>query len=432
MKKFKDYISEAQITNQPDLHPPGTHLIINDKRGFGKYKPGDKFEIMDIGKIAPEKIDFDLGSKRRQKRTVFVVLKDSRGKLISAALNGETANEVFRKWDKSNPTLFTNKSLTPDEMGLGGMTVNKGGMMNTLKTFFDRNTSKYPEPIPSDLLSYAERSYTNKSIIDISDTKSNFSKKDYGIISKNYGEVMCAMWALKSMKASVVEFPNSFNEPLIDFYAIVKGIKIPVSVKSRGGQPAALSNILKTLKDNGTQLKDTFTEKEKVAVNVMQSIVNKSMKDGAIEGNRILNTKAINELSKVMGLSVDSITNEAIDIWLSNIDVKDMKAILAPFHRAASSNMLQRSWDALESGNRKKNRFVIAPLSSILARTMSKSKDMMSALNKMGKTITVVNMDIDVNTRKATFDMKEFKDLKLGFMDGSYAAGGKIKFNIIK
>lgn len=434
MLGFRSFILEANLGLHPENYPAGSRVVLSKtpsseaiyKGKLGHHKSGDVFETI---KISKEPIDYDYDLiKSAVKDILFITVKDSADKEFTIRLSKSSANSIFTKGDiKGVAKLFANKELCPDKFGLNGKTLTGLEIISHLKSNLN-----YSKEINDELLELAIKA--NSKGLLIPDTNLSLIRSvDLKTISKDYGEILGAIWAMKNLGFTSVKFPLSPNEPLLDFYAN-KNDELPLafSIKSGSGSKTSIDNIIKAAKANipvgGGKLEDYLTREEEKAIEVLKKINTLSMRNGMIEAHKILETAGIQELAKVMDIPVDDITNDTINSWLKAKTLPEIKTELQSFYSSVKSKPDEKMW----TETRNINRLVIGPLGQSLPILFNKENSpMLSVLNKIANIIVMHQLNVNVSKNSITFKVSEFKDSKFVFGWQGYSGGGKLGFRMV-
>lgn len=432
MLGFRSFVLEANLGLHPENYPAGSRVVLSKtpsseeiyKGKLGHYKSGDAFETVKISK-EPIKYDYDL-VRSSAKDLLFITVKDSNDKQFTIRLPKGSANKIFTKGDiKGVAKLFANKELTPDKFGLNGKTLTGLEIISHVKSNLN-----YSKEINDELLELAIRS-NSKGLIMSDINLSHIQSVDLKTVSKDYGEILGAIWVMKNLGFTSVKFPSTSNEPLLDFYAIRYGIPFPYSIKSGSGSKTSIDNIIKAAKSNipvgGGKLEDYLTDDEEKALEVLKKINALPMRQGMIEAHKILETAGIQELAKVLGISVENITNDNINYWLDKKTLPEIKTELQTFYSLLKSKPDEKMW----SETREKNRLVIGPLGQSLPPLFNKENSPeLTALNKIANIITMHQLNVNVSKNSISFKVSKFKDSKFVFDWQGYSGGGKLGFRM--
>lgn len=435
MLGFKGFILEANLGLHPENYPEGSRVVLSKtpsseqiyKGKLGSYKSGDVFGTVKIS-TKPTNYDYDLVRTTSVTDLLFITLNDSDGKQFTIRLPKGSANRIFTKGDvKGVAKLFANKELTPDKFGLSGKTLTGLEIISHIKSNLN-----YSKEINDELLQLAVKS--NRKGLLISDIDlTHIQSVDLKTISKDYGEILGAIWAMKNLGFNSVKFPDTSNEQLLDFYANKNGEPpLAFSIKSGSGSKTSIDNIIQSARANipfgGGRFEDYLNPEEEKAIEVLKTINTLSMRNGMIEAHKILETEGIKELAKAMNISVDSITNDAIDSWLNRKTLPEIKTELQSFYSSIRSKPDEKMW----SETRDKNRLVIGPLGQSLPPLFNKENSpMLSVLNKIATIIIMHQLNVNVTKKSLSFKVSEFKDAKFVFDWQGYSGGGKLGFRMV-
>ena len=139
----------------------------------------------------------------------------------------------------SGGQIFANKDLTPDSLGLAGQQLNSANLIRKTTSALE---AKYPEGNTAEqLIKLLHLADTKSSSVSLSDIE--FENKDLAKVSADFGEILSAIWAMKTLRFREVFFPSASNEALIDFYGVRMGYHYPISVKSGGGGKVTIQNL---------------------------------------------------------------------------------------------------------------------------------------------------------------------------------------------
>lgn len=329
---------------------------------------------------------------------------------------------------------LTTKQLTPDAFNLGGQTVATAEIKKIVKTTIKTmpKLGKQTRQFLVDLLSKADEKGNS---IDISDViPQDISKRDLATISKDYGEILSAIWAIRNIGFNKVYFPSLSNEPLADFFGLRMRFKYPVSVKSGAGSSTTVKNLTDVLEahmQDPTYL-DNFNDTERALLDVLFLLKDSSVMEGIVESNKRLNTDGAKALAKVIGVRVPSLSLNVIMNHLKTYkNNQQIKLALEPFHKKMGKYVDDATWKKL-----KKDAiigFVIGPMGHHLTEVLTKEYG--KELTVMVKQITLVQLNIDVKTKALVAKYGKFKNMKFRFSWGGGAPNpgrNKIGFKVTK
>lgn len=318
---------------------------------------------------------------------------------------------------KSGGQLFNNKDLNPDNLGLAGQTVNTMGIKRIVTPILK---SKYDPEVVNDLVKLMDQASTDKNKIAVS---TNFSTKDLAKVSADFGEILAAIWAMKSLKFREAFFPVASNEKLIDFYGTRLGIQYPISVKSGGGGKVTVQNIIDAIKRRAkTANADHSSEKALVIFNIVNE---NSAKEQMIKLHQYMQTDAIKLLGDIIGQPYQNITVDTYNTWTANKSDEDLIKALQPFWDKLNMKLT----DKVKYGS-DKLRLVISPLGESIWKILNKDKDIKSSLVNIARQVALIQVNVDVSTKTLQFQSNFFRDAEFEFGWAGYAAGNKLGFKM--
>lgn len=333
----------------------------------------------------------------------------------------------------SKPTSKKNKNtkdLTPKTFGLNG----KRFTVDTLFDAIKRGLMNQP------FISQAVKSYiedaidalTNKKIfekVERFEKSVKLSKEhqldpsaDLNVISKNFGEILAALFILKtSKKAKFVEFPAAEREVLCDFIVINQSEedRTFVSVKSGGGSSTDIKNLkvflpfvnvdenslewktLNLIMSNVKSVKEGETNKnEKATVSTILSFFHETDMGSSILG----------QICKTLGFSGNKIDLEQIDrLWKSIMIEKKHGGNSISFTRLNNFYSLvgytanKATIDEIFKSDQKKDissgGFIVYPLGSYIVKTLNSNPKMLALLNSI-----IQLSDLGSNIQQSTVD----------------------------
>jgi len=435
-KKFKailqeaEELEEANLGSHPDNYPEGSVVRLNKPFVIGPYKEGTLFTVLFIGPEKDKNITQVYPTKvSTTKKPVWIGLQDESGDKFQVMLSKSLADSYFLKGSKTRggettSVIFANKELTPDSLGFADKTLTSDGIISLLET------NKKLKPEEKKFLVYLAKTVNGKGSSFFITVPEKFLS-ELNVISKDFGEILSAIWLLNNETGlTKIKFPDISNLPFIDLYGVSKKTLEPYSVKSEGGSKVSIGNILDSIDDviknptKATGIELNFTTEESEIISSLRKIISLSMKDGMIEGHRILQTDAIKELSKVMNVPVAKITNKKIDEWAKNKTAQQLKKQLSTFYTKANSRPTEKMF---ESG-REPNRLIVGPLGESLRRELNIRKPYLDVLNKIANLVEASQVNISIKPKTITFSLAKFRDAKFVFGWAGYSGGNKLGF----
>jgi hypothetical protein len=424
-------IDEANLGSHPDNYPAGSVVRVNKGIQFDTYKSGDilKVDFISNNPKKDRKIIDVVSAKVNPANILFIGFTDEKGKSFQVKISKSNADQYFVKGSRSkggtvSSVIFSNKQLSPQNLGFSKEKITASQIIERFKKN-DVLTKEQTEFLSGLLIA------ANKKGNTITVSIPEEYQSEINIIAKDFGELICGVWITKNFSGiKQIEFPKEPNFGLVDIFGIEGKKLIPFSIKSAGGSKVTIGNILNAIDDMiknseaSIGIDISFTPQEESDIQIMKKIISLPMKDGMIEGHKLLKTKAIKELSKVIGVSVDKINNKVIDEWLDTNSNKKIIRLLDPFFKAAGSVPLKVE--------REKNRLVISPLGESLKRLLNQNESILKTLNKLANLIEVTQLNINISPTTMTISVHPFIDSSFRFAWAGYSGGNKIGFEKTK
>jgi hypothetical protein len=261
------------------------------------------------------------------------------------------------------------------------------------------------------------------------------TRSELSTISKDFGEILSAIWAIRNIGFTHIIFPSNPAEPLVDFYGVaLQGkMKYPVSVKSGSGASTSMKNltvhILDLLKD--PEFRKTYTKREVVIVKeYLDLITREDTMSGIIRLNQLLKTPAIKELESVTGISGKMLTANSLANWLCMSDKKapnykssewlQSSRGLGKFYKTMGSFPESATWKTYDKGRLKVDGVgvIVGPLGMSLIGIMNESEEIRGTLTKCARSIILLQMNVDVKSKNMSFRRGKFKDFMFHFSWG--------------
>ena len=273
MKSFKTFVKEANLLgtsrkkrkpnwdvyivtnyNKKDIHTlesKGDLNLYNPKsmKSIVTLKSSDKIQILSTKLIIKSRSQYASVSFGRKKGLLNLNAITKPSDRAKKARDGDI-DSVIKGGSHS-------KEFTPDKLGMGGSEYSSVGSMvpdvgERVNKTYGGDEHKQIRMFLGDIIKNItgisvlkeakvprhERKYNTSGDYEI-------SKGDLKILSKNFGEIIGAMYILKTnKKLSVVGFPSNISEGLYDFYGTTKkGRTVYYSAKSAGGSSTSLENL---------------------------------------------------------------------------------------------------------------------------------------------------------------------------------------------
>ena len=382
--------------------------------------------------------------------------------------------EVDRS-DKDGPPAFlggqNSKEFTPDKIYLNGKEFSSPSAMTSaisaginakyggdeLKEI-RRYLSEFCKAISGSPLTEGSqerfsKTYTTNETFEV-------AKSDVMILSKNFGEVLGALYISRWNKKLVkVGFPGSIKEGLYDFYGIDKaGRSIYYSAKSAGGSSTSMENlnfITKNFSKDNKFLRERMQE-----MKVVNKLINKPGKNTAKNILDWFEEEEPNKIKQILSIlskahKIKSLEKVDLAIWLQELR-KDKKKGEKKFIQALEKAYKDVLWDVgkkpksatktlKEIFAADKNDFdggyIIYPMGSYIVAYMNRDDikrdpekpkkehrfiDALDMLMNFGSYISQINVDMNFPPKSTTIQILKFSKNKFRF---SYNAGSKYPNN---
>ena len=317
---------------------------------------------------------------------------------------------------KTGSNLFATKDLSPENLKITEKLLNTEQLIEIVSKSVIK---KYNDKVASelvDLLKYAQK----KQNIIFFDKDLIFIHDDLVVISKDYGEILAAIWIMSNLNFKHVYFPKNSNEKLIDFYGEKISICYPISVKSGNGSKVFLKNVIDAV---NKRKKPSIRVKKQKVLDIIKIASENTMKSQMILLHQYLKTRMIEDLSLILGIPVDDITLEKVKKWSQNKTVDELKEILLQWWKKYS---MPRKFDMDD-----KERLVIAPLGEKIKFLLNEDKELQESLTYLAKHIALLQINVDVSTNKIIFKQSFFKEGKFQFDWQGYSSGNRLGFKKI-
>lgn len=334
---------------------------------------------------------------------------------------GTTLDWVNSEISQSNTgsKLFTTKALSPYALGVTDNLYTKEELIKAVSSSISKT---YSSNIAIELLKLLEYACTKSQEIKFKE-KLLFDIDDLVVISKDYGEILAAVWAMSNLNFSKVYFPKKSNEKLIDFYAEKVSVCYPISVKSGNGGKVLLQNILdaiaKRKKSQQTNIKN------QIGLKIIKIVQENSMKTQMIVLHQYLQTKMIADLSQIINKPIAEITLEYVSDWCNSKSPEELKTHLIKWWENYSMPK-ERTFSASD-----KERFIISPLGEKIKNILNENKHIKESLTSLAKQIALLQINVDIKKDRLIFGKSFFKNSRFEFGWPGYSSGNKLGFRIV-
>lgn len=315
---------------------------------------------------------------------------------------------------------FGPKSLTPDDLGMAGQKKSISGIFDVVVPELKKQYSDHADVLIQ-LMNAAQKKGEEISLSDID--ISNFNTSDLATISKNFGEVLAAIWSMKNLSFKETYFPLVSNAALIDFYGERMSVEYPVSVKSGGGGKVTIQNILDALHDKVKAGK--VNPQEQKSYVIFETVRKNTAKGGVIALHKYFETPAIKKLSEITGIEISDITIETLDEWLQGYENEELKIKLQPFLRTMSKGLTDDIWKRDD-----KLRFIVSPMGEWIWKFLNEDEDIRSSMSELARKLSIIQINVDVKRSVLVFKANRFKKAEFEFGWAGYASGNKLGFKM--
>jgi hypothetical protein len=348
------------------------------------------------------------------------------------------------------------KEFLPEKLNLIGKTYTSGDQL--IKETTDGLYSAYSDTKYSEIVNYLIEcmnvAKSSSSINEIFTRKHNLSKsykiakQDVGILSKNFGEIIAAIYVVSNnKKASGVKFPDNISNPLYDFIMIKQNnFAEYYSVKSHGGSSTSIENLNFLLKN--FQENNSFFAKYRHEIDVIMSLMN-NKKEGITTLNNIENffektlpdkqKRIIQELNKITSYKLKSLSQIDLNAWFDDMlksntvenFISTMTGIytdiLGDMPGGPSGATVGSLRDMFVSKQSKDNGFIYYPMGSYIVKYLNNSGNYLFVLNELLNYASYIHQfSVDMYTDRLDITIESFKTKKFKF---SYNAGAKYPAN---
>ena len=140
--------------------------------------------------------------------------------------------------------------------------------------------------------------------------------------------------------------------------------------------------------------------------------------------HQYLNTKVIKDLSKIIRIPVDQISMDSISEYCKHHTPMSLAKKLMHWHKKYS----QPKKKTLEG--RDLPRFIISPLGETIKNILNKDKEIQKSLTNVARQVTLIQLNVNVLSKKMTFQSNYFKDAEFTFGWPGYSGGNKLGFKM--
>jgi len=469
MKKFSTFVTEAEAIAEAKLPPKNAifdssanNEILKDiiKRqgnlpGYGLKKVngkpddaeiyGDKYfacqgpmgkdPVSALTALGYGVLPFPDGSTFSKGTTTWVITKEFNKEILGTHFINKynPSNSLETKWlTPERMGVATNEPLdiknivkrSTDAINNNKMLTNevREKLLHCLKVVQDRGNNYFKGGKSQAKLPKKHKTY----VIDLVNV--GLTNSELTTISKDFGEVLTAIWAIRNIGFTHINFPSNPAEPLVDFYGVAMGGKMeyPVSVKSGSGASTSMKNltvpIVKMLKDK--KFRDMFTKREIQIINeYLELITQEDTMSGIIKLNQLLKTPGMEALEDALDFKGNSMTASKMENWLQGKDSEMLigkRGLLTKFYEATNSYPEDDTWKAYDKGRLKVGGVgvLVGPLGMSLIGIMNDNEEIKGTLTKCARSIILLQMNVDVKAKNMSFRRGKFKDFMFHFSWG--------------
>lgn len=362
------------------------------------------------------------------------------GKTVKYLVPKGTVTPYVNATAASTGKTFKTKELSPDGFGLAGKTFNsKQDLIKATAASVDERYGDKPEVAVPLKAILEDAAIAKGATIDLSDGLV-FGASDLATISKDYGEILAAIWSFDNLDFERVEFPVASNHKLIDFYGLRSALEgggfdeTPVSVKSGDtGGKVNIKNIIDALErqdlevDMNAQYAKEVFESAKLPMKRQMIKLHQLVNDGN-------GTKIIQNLSKITKIPVESMDKDNLTAWAEEA-----------FKNGTLVDLIDKKWYStltrgrLTDKNIRKRAFVdgqdpvrsiISPLGENIYPILNEDPKMKASLTSLARQVILLQTNVNVRKAKMTFRADKFSEAEFEFDWAGYSGGNKLGFRM--
>jgi hypothetical protein len=337
--------------------------------------------------------------------------------------------------------MLGNKELSPEKLVESGVPYTKKSLMDivslSLKNLFPENSLKEQKLLPLLQVCMDEASKGLPSSRASVDYSADISNKDLSVISKDFGEILAALYMLGKLgggNAYTVVFPNA-NQKLVDFNICAHGTVLQrISVKSGLGGPPSIQSIaekVQRLKGNTKAINEIGADDD--IINVLgimtdpdiKGVPNKTLFVGSIVCPQAY--KFVQDWLGLGELTLDSIEAKLNELYLKPWEleqtqtgkdaiVKDFSTKYAEFVSNNGGNTAKNAVGIVFNRSRKVRYGVItSPMGYNICKILNSNQKYTSVLNNIIHTLQVLQVYVDVTKSGLSFRTAVFSESDFEF-----------------
>jgi hypothetical protein len=357
------------------------------------------------------------------------------------------------------------KEYTPSKLGFDGKELsNSEEFLNVTKRGWSKERyadDQTFELVLDSLKSVSEAPYTGSTRIPFSETH-DVGSRNFMILSKNFGEVLAALYLLSNPEVVSVSFPDDISQMLYDFSASKTDSVHFYSVKSFGGSATSIDN-LKFILDNlsadeldlegyETEYSDikllmkSFTEERIRTVDVIERAFLRMFPDVAEEL-----AQGLREASeRFLGLTLQEssnglLTQRGLSRWLGEFqstwnellpdEREELVNELTVFIQNLTANVLEGRTSTFETTKAvllspkqqtTQHGYLTFPMGSFIIKRLNESPRHLEVLNRIANAANVTQVTVRLFPDSVGIDLARFSDGDFRF---AYNAGTKYPSN---
>lgn len=344
--------------------------------------------------------------------------------------------------------IFNTKGLSPAEIkGIMGVDIGARDLKKKVQAYWNKQSrfdlSKAQKEYMTYLLDAVVSVPANGSI---QVTPPPFQKEDVAEISKDYGEVLAGMWACTGYPEGngSVNFPDDKAFKIADLLIpnISGGVDL-CSVKTKSGSPTSFNGVWGLAKDSGFLSKKEYLKKltklEREMIDIIEIVLREKTWSHAIELAKWFSAVwktddgrnfGLDELKKITGIPIKSMTGDSIEKWCNNTfgdDAESAQEALQPFYAAIGKAPSQ--WEKWKTQKYKAEK-ILSPLAYHMTDWLNNlyEEPLTSLLNTFSN-IVQINVDLDAKGNLSV-KMSKWNEMQFKFANAgnSHNSRNKIGF----
>lgn len=424
-------VKNFNLENKYDIDK-STDLIDLNKNVIKNLNKGDKVTILSKELVT-------IG------RSKFAEVKSGNdiGYISISSIRKPTASSS----DNIIPGGKNSKEFTPDKLGMIGINFNSlDHLMNTaIKSIGNYYTGQEYKSIRNYLRECIALSTKTSYVSEDKYTKTynlknnhNIAKQDISILSKNFGEILAALYTFaNNKKCSSIIFPEDISQGLYDYIMIDKnGINHYISVKSKGGSSTSMENLNFVIRNfsKGNRLFNIYKEEISVIMSLMNNKVAgkttiKNIENFFNDTLYIKKNAIIKELNTISKIKITDISQDSLTKWFSDVVENSTEEKFILTMNKIYSNILgdlgkppktdeRVLKEMFKRGNGKSfdNGYLYYPMGSYIVKYLNDYGDYKKVLNILLNYGTFIQqIEVNLENTTASFTITKFKESQFAF-----------------